>query len=201
MRTVTLLVVALALTAASAAAARDPYADVSTMRLAFSHVRSVVAVERFSSGEVATVEFASPNRFHITMPQSQIMLAGNVEYTKSVNGGWKRSAHGAQHQALLNASWYLAGPTDIDIHKLFTITSLGTKRTDHASVRGYMLHDTAGAYNEIVWIGPNYLPVAASIEMPDQTIKIHYVAYNSPTMLAMPNVRYGHSGDVSMNWR
>ena len=135
------------------------------------------------------------------MPQSQIMLAGNVEYTKNVTGVWKRSSHGAQHQGAFERLVVFAGPTDIDIHKLFTITSLGTKHTDHASVRGYMLHDTAGAYNEIVWIGPNYLPVAASIQMPDQTIKIHYVAYNSPTMLAMPNVRPTHSGDVSMNWR
>lgn len=186
MRSITLLLIAFALTAPRALAASDPYADISRMRLALTHLRSVVAVERFSSGELATVEYVSPNRYHITMPGSQIVLAGNVEYDKRAGGHWKRSPNGAEHQALLGAAWNLAGSTDIDVHKLFTITPLGAKTVDRTPVRGYMLHDANGAYDEVVWIGPTYLPVAASIQMPDQTLNIHYIAYNTSIMIAMP---------------
>ena len=49
-----------------------------------------------------------------------------------------------------------------------------------------MLHDAAGAYDATIWIGPTYLPVFASIQMPDQTIKIHYINYNASVDVAMP---------------
>ncbi len=179
-------------------AAHDPYADLNVMRLAFAHVRSVVAVERFGTGETATVEYAKPNRFHITMRRSQIVLAGNVEYDKKIGGVWKRSPNGAEHQAMLSAAWNLAGPTDIDIHKLFTITSLGTRKMERATVRGYLLHDTAGAYDEIVWVGPNYLPVMASIQMPDQTLWLHFIAYNTSVIIATPNNPNAFGADVSV---
>ena len=186
MRTISFLIIALALTAQNTAAAGDVYADVSSMRVAFAHVRSVTAVERFSSGDVATVEYLSPNRYHITMPSSQIVLAGNVEYSKQTGGVWKQSTNGAEHQALLTAAWELAGPPSIDIRKLFTITALRTKTIDGAPVRGYLLHDTTGAYDEIVWIGPNDLPVAARFEMPDQTVDVHYINYNASVLIATP---------------
>jgi hypothetical protein len=186
MRTISFLLLAVALGAPISAAASDPYADVSAMRLAFVHVRSVVAIERFQTGDVATIEYASPNRYHITMPSSQMILTGNVEYSKRVGGVWKRSPNGAEHQALLSEVWELAGPPSIDIHKLFTITSLGAKTIDREPVRGYQLHDIAGAYDEILWINPNDLPVVAIIEMPEQTVKIHYVDYNASVLIAMP---------------
>ncbi len=186
MRTLTLLLFGLALTAQPAAAATDPYADVSTMRSAFTHVRSVVAVERFSTGQTATVEFASPNRYHIVMPRSQIILAGNVEYARANGGSWRRAPHGAEHQALLQASWQLAGPPNIDIHRLFTITALGTRTIDNAPVRGYLLHDANGAYTETIWINANNLPAAARIEMPTETVDIHYINYNASVLIAKP---------------
>jgi hypothetical protein len=185
MRTISLFFVALALTVQSAQA-RDPYADVAAMRIAFAHVRSVVAVERFSSGQLATIEYTSPNRYHITMPGSQIVLAGNREYTKPAGGTWKRAPDGGEHQALLNATWQLAGPPSSDVRKLFTITALQPKVLDGAPVRGYMLHDAAGAYNEILWIGANELPVQARLEMPDQSVTIHYIAYNASVLTARP---------------
>jgi hypothetical protein len=198
MRTIILLLVTVGLTAAKAAAISDPYAEMSTLRLAFAHLRSVVAVEHFSSGQTATVEFASPNRFHITMTRSEILLTGNIEYAKRAGGVWKRSGSGAQHQALLSAARYPAGPTGIDIHKLFTITPLGMKKLDRELVRRCLLHDTSGAYDEIVWIGRNYLPIAVAIEMPDQTLKIHYVAYNTSIVIAMPYNGMGGASSVSM---
>ncbi|HEX4014003.1 MAG TPA: hypothetical protein VHX17_08965 [Candidatus Cybelea sp.] len=189
MRSIILVLTALALTAPKALAAGDPYADISTMRVAFSHVRSVVAVQRYSSGELATVEYASPNRYHVTMHASQIVLAGNVEYDRKAGSAWKRSSNGAQHQALLSAAWNIAGPTNIDVHKLFTITSLGSKKIEGTTLRGYLLHDAAGAYDATVWIGPTYLPIYASIQMPDQTIKVHYIAYNTSVDVAMPQLQ------------
>jgi len=186
MRSISLILVALALTAPRAIAAGDPYADISTMRVAFSHVRSVVAVQRYSSGEFATVEYASPNRYHVTMRTSQILLAGNVEYDRQIGGVWKRSPNGAQHQTLLSAAWNIAGTPNVDVHKLFTITSLGSKRIDRTTLRGYLLHDAAGAYDATIWIDRTYLPVFASIQMPDQTIKIHYINYNASVDVAMP---------------
>lgn len=186
MRSIILILVALALTAPRAFAASDPYADISTMRVAFSHIRSVVAVQRYSSGEFATVEYASPNRYHVTMRRSQIALAGNVEYDRQIGGVWKRSPNGAEHQALLSAAWNIAGTPNVDVHKLFTITSLGSKRIDRTTLRGYLLHDSAGAYDATIWIGPTYLPVFASIQMPDQTIKVHYINYNASLDVAMP---------------
>ncbi|MGC1379756.1 MAG: hypothetical protein WA814_01890 [Candidatus Baltobacteraceae bacterium] len=185
MRTVSLFLAALALTAQSAAA-RDAYAEVSAMRVAFAHVRSVVAVERFSSGQIATIEYAAPNRYHITLPKSQIVLAGDVEYAKPAGGAWKRSPNGGEHQALLSAAWQLAGPPNADLRRLFAISPLGAKLVDGAPARGYLLRDTAGAYDEILWVGANELPVAARIEMPDQTLSIHYIDYNSSIMIAMP---------------
>ena len=186
MRTISFLLLALALSVQRTAAAGDPYADVNGMRFAFEHVRSVVAIERFQTGELATVEYASPDRYHITMPTSQIILAGNVEYSKRIGGAWKRSPNGPEHQALLAAAWQLAGPPDIDIRKLFRITALGTKTIDREPVRGYQVHDIAGAYDEILWINTNDLPVVATIEMPEQTVKIHYVDYNASVLIAMP---------------
>jgi hypothetical protein len=191
MRSISLILLALALTAPRAIAASDPYADISTMRVAFSHIRSVIAVERYSSGEFATVEYASPNRFHVTMRASQIALAGNVEYDRQIGGVWKRSPNGAQHQALLSAAWNIAGTPSVDVHKLFTITSLGSKRIDRTTLRGYLLHDAAGAYDATIWMGPTYLPVFASIQMPDQTIKIHYINYNASVDVAMPQPGVG----------
>jgi len=125
MQTFSVLLAALALTGQNAAA--DPYADVNAMRVAFTHVRSVVAVERFDTGETATVKYAAPNRFHITMPRSEIVLAGDVEYSRRAGATWQRSSEGPEHQVLLMAAWQLAGPPELDIHKLFTITSLGTE--------------------------------------------------------------------------
>lgn len=197
MRSIILLLITLALTAPQASAASDPYTDISTMRIAFSHVRSVVAVERFSSGGFAAVQYASPNRFHVTMPGSQFVLTGNVEYDKRAGGTWKRSPHGAEHQALLAAVWNVAGPPNVDVRKIFTITSLGTKTVHRERLRGYMLHDTGGAYDATIWIDPTYLPVVASIEMPDQTLKIHYIAYNTSVDVAMPQSPKAGAATVS----
>jgi hypothetical protein len=186
MQTIPVLLAALALTGPIAAAADDPYGDVNAMRVAFTHVRSVVAIERFNTGESVVVKYASPNRFHIAMPRSEIVLAGNVEYAKQPGRPWKRSPDGAEHQVLLMAAWQLAGPPELDIHKLFTITSLGTKTVAGSPVRGYRLHDTAGAYDETVWINADNLPVAARIASSEQTISIRYTNYNAPAMIAMP---------------
>jgi hypothetical protein len=104
MQTYAVLLTALALTGQNAGAAPDPYADVNAMRVAFTHVRSVVAVERFNTGATATVRYAAPNRFHITMPRSEIVLAGDVEYSRRAGAPWQRSSEGAEHQALLMAA-------------------------------------------------------------------------------------------------
>jgi len=186
MQTFSVLLAALALTGQSAPAAADPYADVNAMRVAFTHVRSVVAVERFDTGETATVKYAAPNRFHITMPRSEIVLAGDVEYSRRAGAIWQRSFEGAEHQVLLVAAWQLAGPPELDIHKIFTITSLGTKSVAGAPLRGYRLHDTSGAYDETLWINADNLPVVARIASSEQTISIHYTNYNAQVLIAMP---------------
>jgi len=186
MQTIPALLAALALNGQNAVAGPDSYADVNAMRIAFTHVRSVVAVERFNTGETVVVKYAAPNRFHITMPRSEIMLAGDVEYAKQPGRPWKRSPNGAEHQVLLMAAWQLAGPPDLDIHKLFMITSLGTKSVGGNPVRGYQLLDTAGAYSETVWIDADDLPVAARITSSEQTISIDYTNYNASAMIAMP---------------
>jgi hypothetical protein len=186
MQTFSVLLAALALTGQSAPAAADPYADVNAMRVAFTHVRSVVAVERFDTGETATVKYAAPNRFHITMPRSEIVLAGDVEYSRRAGATWQRSSEGAEHQVLLMAAWQLAGPPELDIHKLFTITSLGTKSVAGAPLRGYRLRDTSGAYDETLWINADNLPVVARIASSEQTISIHYTNYNAQVLIAMP---------------
>ena len=187
MQTIPVLLAAVALSGQYAVAGPDPYADVNAMRLAFTHVRSVVATERFNSGETVVVKYAAPNRrFHITMLALEIVLTGDVEYSKQSGRPWKRSPNGAEHQVLLMAAWQLAGPPDLDIHKLFMITSLGTKTVAGGVVRGYQLYDTAGAYGETIWINADNLPVAARIESSEQTISIHYANYNTSAMVAMP---------------
>jgi hypothetical protein len=186
MQTFAVLLAALALTGQNAAAAADPYADVNAMRVAFTHVRSVVAVERFNTGETATVRYAAPNRFHITMPRSEIVLAGDVEYSRRAGATWQRSSQGAEHQALLMAAWQLAGPPELDLHRLFTITSLGTKSVAGSPLRGYQLHDASGAYDESLWVNADNLPVVARIASPEQTISIHYTNYNAQVLIAMP---------------
>jgi hypothetical protein len=186
MQTIPVLLAALALSGQNAVVGPDQYADVNAMRIAFTHVRSVMATERFNTGETVVVKYAAPNRFHITLPRSEIMLAGNVEYAKQPGRPWKRSPDGAEHQVLLMAAWQLGGPPDLDIHQLFVITSLGTKNVAGNPVRGYQLLDTAGAYDETVWLNADNLPVTARIESSEQTISIHYTKYNASTMIAMP---------------
>jgi hypothetical protein len=156
------------------------------MRSAFTQVRSVVAVERFGTGETATVRYAAPNRFHIALSRSEIVLAGDLEYSKLPGQPWRRARDGAEHQAMFMAAWQLAGPPELDIHKLFTITYLGTKSIAGGPVRGYRLHDLAGAYDETVWIDADDLPVAARIVSSEQTILIRYTNYNAPAVIAMP---------------
>jgi hypothetical protein len=186
MHTIPILLAALALNGQNAVAGPDPYAEVNAMRIAFTHVRSVIATERFNTGETVVVKYATPNRFHIALPRSEIVLTGNVEYAKQPGRPWKRSPDGAEHQVLLMASWQLAGPPELDIHQLFLVTSLGTKSVAGAPVRGYRLSDTAGAYDETVWINADNLPVAARIASSEQTISIHYTNYNASAMIAMP---------------
>lgn len=84
------------------------------------------------------------------------------------------------------AAWQLAGPPELDIHKLFTITSLGTKSVAGGPLRGYRLHDSSGAYDETLWINADNLPVVARIESSEQTISIHYTNYNAQALIAMP---------------
>ncbi len=186
MQTIPALLAVLALSGQNTVAGPDPYTDVNAMRQAFTHVRSVVATERFNTGETVVVKYAAPNRFHIAMRHSEIMLTGNVEYSKQSGRPWKRSSDGAAHQVLLMATWQLAGPPELDIHQLFMITSLGTKTVAGGMIRGYRLYDTAGAYGETIWINADDLPVAARIESPEQTISIRYANYNESTMVAMP---------------
>jgi hypothetical protein len=186
MQTIPVVLAALALTGPNLVAAPDPYADVNAMRIAFTHVRSVVAIERFNTGETVVIKYAAPNRFHIALPRSEIVLAGNVEYAKQPGRPWKRSPDGAEHQVLLMAAWQLAGPPDLDIHQLFAITPLGTKSVAGAPAQGYLLRDTAGAYDETLWINADNLPVAARIVSSEQTILIRYTNYNASTMIAKP---------------
>ena len=186
MRSLLLVIAYLAAIAPAAAPAGDPYADVDAMRAAFSHVHSAIAVERFSTGDTATVEFASPNKFHVTTPQSELILTGDVEYAKRAGGRWVKSDMGAEHQVLLTAVWQLAGAPNVDIHKLYKISSLGTKTMAGTAVRGYQLNDIDGAYSETLWIGSNNLPVVARIDMPDQSVDIHYTTYNTSLLIATP---------------
>lgn len=168
------------------ARADDPSTTVNAMRTAFSQVRSVTATERFSNGDVATVEYNYPNRFHIVTGRSQIVLTGDVEYTKSGSERWMRSPHGGEHQALLSAAWQLGGPPSIDVRSLYTVSSAGTKTIGATTVRGFRLQDTSGGNDETVWIGPDNLPVAARIHMASQTIDIHYTNYNGSVLVATP---------------
>ena len=184
------LVVCLALAqmapAAANAATQDPYTAINAMRVAFSQIHSVTATERFSNGDVATVHYNLPDRFHITTAQSQIILTGDTEYDKHAAGRWTSSTHGAEHQALLAAAWQLGGPPNIDVRDLYTVTGLGTKTIGTTQVRGYRLHDASGGNDETVWIGPDNLPVAARITMSRQTIEIRYTNYNTSERVATP---------------
>ncbi len=63
MQTIPVLLFALALSGQNAVAGPDPYADVNAMRLAFTHVRSVVATDLFNSGETVVVKYAAPTAF------------------------------------------------------------------------------------------------------------------------------------------
>jgi hypothetical protein len=186
----TALVICLALaqaaTAQISARAEDSYGAVNAMRLAFSQVHSVLATERFSNGDVATVEYNFPDRFHITTARAQIILSGDMEYVKPASGRWVSSRNGAEHQALLAAAWQLGGPPNIDLRNLYTIVPLGTKAIGTTLVRGFQLHDASGGNDETVWIGPDNLPVAARIEMASETIEIHYTGYNTSVRVATP---------------
>ena len=189
MRIIT-LVICLALTqmafATANAATQDPYTAVNAMRVAFSQVRSVTATERFSNGDVATVQYNLPDRFHITTGRSQIILTGDTEYAKRTGGRWSSSHDGAEHQSLLTAAWQLGGPPSIDVRDLYTVVPQGAKTIGTTLVQGYLLHDPSGGNDETVWIGSDNLPVAARIQMSGQTIEIHYTNYNTSERVATP---------------
>jgi hypothetical protein len=187
MRTISVLGLALALCAQGTAyAQQDPYAAITSMRVAFSQVHAATAIERSSNGNVATVTFRSPDKYHITTARSEIVLSGDVEYSKSAGGSWKSNRNGPEHQALVESVWQLAGPTEIDVHKLYTITALGSKTVGGQSLRGYRLHDNAIGYDETIWIGSDNLPVVARIALPNDTLDIRYVDYNDSTLVATP---------------
>jgi outer membrane lipoprotein-sorting protein len=186
MRTVLVLGLALALSAQGRAYAQDPYSAISSMRTAFSQVHAATAIERSSNGSVATVEFTSPNKYHITTSRSEIVLSGDVEYSKDSGGSWKSDRNGAEHQAMVESVWQLAGPTEIDVHKLYTITALGSKTIGGQSVRGYRLHDKAIGYDETIWVGSDNLPVVARIALPTETLDIRYMDYNNSSLVATP---------------
>lgn len=185
MRTILAFTIAATLTAAAARAA-DPYAAVDAMRTAFAQVRSATAVEHFSSGDVATVNYNAPNRYRITTEKSEIVVTGDTEYAKRKGGQWVLSPHGAMHQEILKSVWQLAGRPGTDLHKLYKIVPLGSKVVDGTAVRGYHLADTTGGYDETLWIGANDLPLEAQISMTGQTIDIHYADYNRSMLVATP---------------
>ena len=181
-----ILIVSLIAAGPTAVSAGDPYADIQAMRSAFAQIHSAIAIERFSSGGVATVAYSAPNRFRVTTPQSEIVLAGNVEYGRHNGGKWVETSQGAQHQVLLTAVWQLAGPPSVDLHKLFAITPIGTKTYRGAILRGYALHEVDGAYDETLWIAADNLPASAQISMPGQTVEIRYSDYNTGVLIATP---------------
>jgi hypothetical protein len=156
------------------------------MRNAFSQVHAATAIERSSNGSVATIEFTSPNKYHITTSRSEIVLSGDVEYSKDSAGSWKSTRNGAENQAMVESVWQLAGPTEIDVHKLYAITALGTKNVAGQTLRGYKLHDKAIGYDETIWVGANHLPVVARLALPTETIDIRYLNYNDSALVATP---------------
>jgi len=186
----TTLVICLALIGAvmvqTPARSQDPYAAVNAMRVAFSQVRSVTATESFSTGGSATVEYNFPDRFQITTGRSRIILIGATEYVKPNAGRWATSPNGAEHQTLLAAAWQLGGPPNIDLRDLYTVDEQGTKTIGTTLARGFRLHDASGGNDEIVWIGPDNLPLTARIEMSGQTITINYSNYNHAVQVATP---------------
>jgi hypothetical protein len=186
MRTFLVLSLAIALCAQGRAYAQDPYAAITDMRSAFSQIHAATAIESSSSGNFATVAYASPNRYRITTARSEIVLSGNFEYTKRPGGSWTSSANGPEHQAMVESVWQLAGPPEIDVRKLYTITALGTKTVGGATLRGYRLHDKAIGYDETIWIGRDNLPVVARIALPTETLDIHYTDYNDSSLVATP---------------
>jgi hypothetical protein len=186
MRTVLVLGLALALSAQGRAYAQDPYAAITNMRIAFSQVHAATAIERSSNGNVATVTFTSPNKYHITTARSEIVLSGDVEYSKTAGSLWKSDGSGPEHQAMVESVWQLAGPTAIDVHKMFTITALGSKLVGGQTLRGYRLHENAIGYDETIWIGSDNLPVVARIALPNDTLDIRYINYNDSTLVATP---------------
>lgn len=169
-----------------AAPGADPYAAVNAMRVAFAGVQSATATEHFTNGQTVTVLYNAPNRYRITTPHAQIVLAGQTEYARYRGGTWAASSQGAMHQQILHAVWQIAGPPGTDLRKLFAITSLGSRSVDGTVARGYALADKAGGYTERVWIGTNDLPVEAVVKMPGESIDIRYSAYNASTLVATP---------------
>lgn len=187
MRTIIVAVGLITAFAAQAIArADDPYSSIDAMRVAFSQVQSATAIERFGTGEKVRVDYNAPNRYRITMPQSQIVLTGTTEYSRRNGGQWLPSSRGAIHQQMLQATWLLAGTPGTDLRKLYTISSLGSREINGVPARGYLLKDKGGAYTERVWVGTDNLPVLATIDMPDQTIRIHYSQYNASRLVATP---------------
>ncbi|HEY1429053.1 MAG TPA: hypothetical protein VGF18_05740, partial [Candidatus Tumulicola sp.] len=80
--------------------------------------------------------------------------------------------------------WQLAGPMEIDVHKLYTITALGTRTAGGQTLRGYKLHDKAIGYDETIWVGADNLPVVARISLPTETLDLHYINYNNSALVA-----------------
>src|SRR6185437_3095979 len=148
--------------------------------------QSATATERFATGEKVTVEYNAPDRYRITTPRSQIVLTGQTEYARYRGGSWVPSPHGAVHQEIQTAVWQLAGAPGTDLHKLYDVSTLGTRTIDGTLARGFLLKDKAGGYSERVWVGSDNLPIEAVVQMPGQSIAIHYSAYNASTLVATP---------------
>ena len=187
MRTALVICLALAQAAMAQTSARadNSYSAVNAMRLAFSQVHSVLATERFSNGDVATVKYnsriASTSRRRARKSSSAVIWSTS---NLPLAAGYRLET-GRNTRLCSQPPGNSAARPNIDLRNLYTIVPLGTKTIGTALVRGFRLHDASGGNDETVWIGPDNLPVAARIEMPSETIEIHYTGYNT-------SVRVGH---------
>jgi hypothetical protein len=160
MRTVCAVTIALlALAPISGRAAADPYAAMSQVRQAFSHVQSVQLVEKFPSGSVATVQF-SPSA------PARIATAGVSIY-----------------QLLLDYATQPGGELSSEVRDQFTVSSLGHKSLYGMPVDGYRLIDQTGAV-ETLWVNAKALPIAMHVEAYGESMDVLYGDYNNPTFFA-----------------
>ena len=172
------LVVA-AVSALSAMASADPYADLGRVQKAFYAVHSFRGqISSPKMKQPITLEFVAPDRWHMVTPAGDQYIVGNT-MTVHVGGMSMKLPMKAFGPMLQNIRTFAAGE---DLKKDFTIQYAGTTNIGGQILRMYTYTKNSDpSVRAKMYIGPDNLPRRNEVtDKSGNVTTVTYKDYNSP---------------------